>query len=168
MNYSALVTFALVVAVCNGCIRLLDNKWRPHSLETRAAVAQVVVSTRTLSKFALPNRKSRLYGANFEVLSILKGWAELRVLLEKGSLSVQARDKLVISALGFGDRRRCWSSVDVDETYILFLSINNKTGYLVAKYLGAFGAAELLYRPSEDAVLLSLGKFRIFLMFTLN
>eukprot|EP00794_Sanderia_malayensis_P003236 gene3236-3716_t len=139
-------TLLLVVAVtsCNACISLLDNKWKPHSLETRAAVAQVVVSTRTLRA-----------GTCF--LSILKGRQQLKALLEKGSPSVQERDKLVISALGFGDRRQCWSSVDVGETYILFLSINNITGYLVAKYLGAFGAAELLYGPSEDAILLSLG-----------
>ena len=157
MNYSRLVLVLIAATISRACITLLDNKWRPHSLETRAAVAQVVVTTRTLSKFAIRS-KSRLYGANFEVLSILKGREELRVLLEKGSPSVKEGEKLIVSALGFGDRRHCWSSVDVGETYILFLSINNITGYLVAKYLGAFGAAELYYGPSEDAILLSLGE----------
>ncbi len=157
MNYSRLVLVLIAATISRACITLLDNKWRPHSLETRAAVAQVVVTTRTLSKFAIRS-KSRLYGANFEVLSILKGREQLRVLLEKGSPSVKEGEKLIVSALGFGDRRHCWSSVDVGETYILFLSINNITGYLVAKYLGAFGAAELYYGPSEDAILLSLGE----------
>ena len=145
------------VAACQACITLLDNKWRPHTIEDRAAVAEVVISTRTLSKFPIPNSRMRLYGANFEVLSILKGWSKIEELLEKGSPSVQEGEKLTVSALGFGDRRHCWSSVDIGETYILFLSVNNVTGYLVAKYLGAFGAAELLYAPSEDAILLSLG-----------
>ena len=152
------VSVLFTAVACHGCITLLDNKWRPHTIEARASVAEVVISTRTLSKFPIPKSRMRLYGANFEVLSILKGWAKIEDLLEKGSPSVQEREKLIISALGFGDRRHCWSSVDVGETYILFLSVNNNTGYLVAKYLGAFGAAELLYAPSEDAILLSLGK----------
>jgi len=151
------VIYALLsVAACHGCITLLDNKWRPHTIEDRASVADVVISTKTLSTFPI-SRNRMLYGATFEVLSILKGWSKLEELLEKGSPSVQERDKLRVTALGFGDRRHCWSSVDVGETYILFLSFNNKTGYLVAKYLGAFGAAELLYARSEDAILLSLG-----------
>lgn len=160
MSSVKLLTILGAIATCQACITLLDNNWRPHSLETRAGVAQVVVSTRTLSTFPIPNSRARLYGATFEVLSILKGWTELEELLEKGGPAVQERDKLVISALGFGDRRHCWSSVDVGETYILFLSINKLNGYLVAKYLGAFGAAELLYAPSEDAILLSLGKWQ--------
>ena len=153
-----IISFLVTVTACQGCITLLDNKWRPHTIEDRASVAEVVISTRTLSKVPIPNSRMGLYGANFEVLSILKGWAKIEELLEKGSPSVQEREKLIVWALGFGDRRHCWSSVDVGETYILFLSVNNKTGYLVAKYLGAFGAAELLYAPSEDAILLSLGK----------
>lgn len=157
MICSRLLTVLFSVAVSQACITLLDNKWQPHTIEDRAAVAEVVISTRTLGKFPIPSSRMRLYGANFQVLSILKGWSKIEELLEKGSPSVQGSDKLVVSALGFGDRRNCWSSVDVGETYILFLSVNNITGYLVAKYLGAFGAAELLYAPSEDAILLSLG-----------
>lgn len=162
MIFAKVVTVLFTAAACQACITLLDNKWRPHTIQDRAAVAEVVLSTRTLSKFPIPNSRMRLYGATFEVLSILKGWSKIEELLEKGSPSVRGRDKLTVSALGFGDRRHCWSSVDIGESYILFLSVNNITGYLVAKYLGEFGAAELLYAPSEDAILLSLGKSAVY------
>ena len=162
MNSVKLLTVLGAIAACQACISLLDNKWKPRSLETRARVAQVVVSTRTLSTFPIPTKsRARLYGATFEVLSILKGWAELEELLEKGGPAVQERDKLIITALGFGDRRQCWSSVNVGETYILFLGINQLKGNLVAKYLGEFGAAELLYASHEDAILSSLGKWQL-------
>ena len=151
-----LLPLLTLVSVCRCCILLL-NGWKPLGLERRAQLAQIVVSTRTLSKSPINGHKV-LYAANFEVISILKGWNILDDLQRKRSKSVRETDRLFISVSGFGDRRFCFSSVDVGETYILFLAYKNETDTLVAKYDDIYGASELLYGNNEETILLSLGK----------
>ena len=86
----------------------------------------------------------------------------IRLYKKKSKSILSLYPKIVASAIGFGDASLCWSSVEEGESYALFLGYKRSTSELVAKYDYVFGAAELLYKRTERAILKYLGKFTHF------
>ena len=145
--------------IINGCITLIDGTWKPLSLKERTQKADVVVTARILFTSPIPGKRL-FYSATFKVLSVLKGWTVLRRLHQNKSPTINSlQPNIVANAKGFGDRRLCFSSVDIGETYVLFLGHKlNGQEELVAKYDDIFGAADLLYKRTERDILKALGK----------
>ena len=147
------------------CIQLLNSQWVPKTLEERTKNAELVLTAKILDTFTPVSIQeswypTTLYSATFEVISVLKGWEILKTLYykKKSKSIVSLYPKIVASAIGFGDSRLCWSSVEKGEEYALFLGYKRDTSELVAKYDDLFGAAELLYKRTERDILKSLGE----------
>lgn len=152
--------FILIVQVSyiHTCIQLLNRAWKPMTLEERTKNANLVVTAKILSTQAIPGNTD-FYSATFQVLSVLKGWDLLKKLHRINSTSVKTIEpEIVATAIGFGDSRQCFSSVEKGESYALFLGYNNDTDMIVAKYDDLFGAADRLYQRTERAILATLGK----------
>lgn len=175
-DYGYLVTLLVVlnfVRDTHSCIKLLNSQWKPISLEDRTKAAEVVLTAKIISTAPIEYHSIhpvKLYSATFEVITVLKGWDLLKKLYyEKKSKSIiRLYPNIIAEAIGFGDSQLCFSSVEVGESYALFLGYKRSTSELVAKYDDLFGAAELLYKRTERAILKSLGKFLLFFSFVLT
>lgn len=156
-NLLTILQFSTILHTNLACIELINRQWKRMSLEERTKRADVVLSARILSTAPIPGQKI-FYAATFEVMNVLKGWELLKLLHKSKSLSiVSLGTKIVVSAKGFADSRHCFSNVEVDESYVLFLGYKRETPELVARYDDYFGAAELLYKRTERNILQSLG-----------
>lgn len=160
-NLHIIVVLILIfITTTQTCIQLLN--WDKLSLHDRTKRADVVVTARILYTSPIPSQYM-FYSATFEIISVLKGIELIKQLHKDKSNSILSLDpKIIASAKGFGDSRFCFSSVEVGESYALFLGIKhgkkNSSNELVAKYDDIFGAAELLYKRTERDILQTLGK----------
>lgn len=154
----AVLCFVLMQVLCTqACIKLLNGEWKRISLEERTKRAPLVVTGKILYTEKVPGHDI-FYSATFEVLNVLKGWNLLKQLHKMNSTSVKALEpKIIATAVGFANYD-CFSTVEEDESYALFLSYNSEKDTIVARYDDIFGAADRLYQRTERAILATLGK----------
>lgn len=154
--YSSLFIILLqFVSLNDCCIHALD--WKPSPIEERTSRADLVATGKIIYTEPIDGF---FYAATFQVISVLKGWDLIQKLHREKSKAIVSLDpKIVVTALGFGSPLMCYSSVEVGESYILFLGHNPVANTLVGKYDNAFGAAEILYQRTERDILSTLGMF---------
>lgn len=130
------------------CIHLL-NGWKQLSAGQRAKLVRVVLIGKVINVYK-KDEISHTYPADFEVWRVLKGRNIVQEVFE-------THPSEVIRVYGFGERKQCFSPVNLGEVHMVFTVYEPESRSLVARYDDLFGATSQPTASNEEEVLQALG-----------
>ena len=151
---------------------MMNEGWKPKSLENRTIMAQVVIAGTVLrlrDRAMTPPGGSGVYSAEVIVNEVYKGYPYFN---KASALTNSNSGDKVYVIRGFGSREKCLAQVRQGEKYIMFLTavpvtdgLEENGVRLLARYDDIFGAVVEFDAAQERRVHNVVGEYSCFSFF---